>query len=108
MRIIEHNISQFTTFHLYRRMRYALTTLFAALVLAACANFQEIALSNDTIKQVNIPIPGGDLTEASDAWPQDHWWSAYGDPQLDRVIERGFLNSLNVAIAQSRIAGARA
>ena len=36
------------------------------------------------------------------AWPGDGWWRAYGDPQLDRLIEEGLRASPDVAIAGAR------
>nr|WP_235829570.1 efflux transporter outer membrane subunit [Croceicoccus estronivorus] len=35
-------------------------------------------------------------------WPQDSWWTAYGDPQLDRLIAEGLQNSPDTAAAAAR------
>lgn len=42
------------------------------------------------------------------AWPGDHWWNAYGDPQLDALIEEALRDSpdLQRAEARLRMAGA--
>ena len=37
------------------------------------------------------------------AWPDDDWWRAYGDPQLDGLIEEALRDSPNLAIAQARL-----
>ena len=42
------------------------------------------------------------------AWPADTWWTAYGDPQLDRLIETALKGSPDVATAAARLARARA
>ena len=42
------------------------------------------------------------------AWPQTDWWRAYGDPQLDSLIDEALKNSpdLRLAAARLRMAGA--
>ncbi|TCM34519.1 NodT family efflux transporter outer membrane factor (OMF) lipoprotein [Novosphingobium sp. ST904] len=45
---------------------------------------------------------------ASDgAWPQQQWWTAYGDAQLDALVAEALANSPDVAEAQARIMQAR-
>ncbi len=36
------------------------------------------------------------------------WWSVYGDPQLDALVERGLAANLDVKLAAARVAEARA
>ncbi len=36
-------------------------------------------------------------------WPADKWWTAYGDGQLDLLIEEGLANSPNMTIAEARL-----
>ena len=36
-------------------------------------------------------------------WPGDRWWQAYGDPQLDALIEEALRDSPNLAVAQARL-----
>ena len=42
------------------------------------------------------------------SWPADAWWTAYGDPQLDRLIETALKGSPDVATAAARLSKARA
>lgn len=37
------------------------------------------------------------------AWPRDHWWQAYGDAQLDALIEEALRNSPDLKQAQARL-----
>ncbi len=37
------------------------------------------------------------------AWPTDLWWSSYGDPQLDTLIDEAFAGSPSLEIAQARL-----
>ncbi len=41
------------------------------------------------------------------AWPQDRWWTAYGDPQLNALVEQALANAPSVAVAEARIRQAR-
>lgn len=49
-------------------------------------------------------LPSDRLTSA---WPRERWWTAYGDPQLDALVEEALAGSPNVAMAQARIRAAR-
>lgn len=40
-------------------------------------------------------------------WPQENWWSAYGDPQLDALVAEALAGAPDVAAAQARIMRAR-
>ena len=48
---------------------------------------------------------GAALSAAS--WPQQDWWKAYGDPQLDALVAEALASSPDVAAAQARIRQAR-
>ncbi|MEW9854275.1 efflux transporter outer membrane subunit [Novosphingobium sp. M1R2S20] len=41
------------------------------------------------------------------AWPQEDWWRAYGDPQLDALVAEALAGSPSVAAAEARIRQAR-
>jgi NodT family efflux transporter outer membrane factor (OMF) lipoprotein len=43
-----------------------------------------------------------------DAWPQDSWWHAYGDPQLDALMTEALAGSPSLQIAQARLRQAQA
>lgn len=36
-------------------------------------------------------------------WPTDRWWSAYGDPQLDQLIDEALAGSPDLAAAHARV-----
>lgn len=42
------------------------------------------------------------------AWPEDRWWTAYGAPELDRLIDHALADSPDTARAQARLMLARA
>jgi NodT family efflux transporter outer membrane factor (OMF) lipoprotein len=37
------------------------------------------------------------------AWPEDHWWQTYEDPQLDALIAEALRDAPDLAIAQARL-----
>lgn len=41
-------------------------------------------------------------------WPSDAWWKAYGDPQLDALIDEALAGTPSVAVADARLRRARA
>lgn len=42
------------------------------------------------------------------AWPQDAWWHAYGDPQLDALIDQALAGSPSLQTAEARLRAAQA
>lgn len=49
-----------------------------------------------------------DATISPSTWPTDTWWTAYGDPQLDTLINESFVGSPSLQIAQARLRAAQA
>jgi NodT family efflux transporter outer membrane factor (OMF) lipoprotein len=48
-----------------------------------------------------------DATISPEAWPSNTWWSGYGDPQLDALIDESFVGSPSLEIAQARLRAAQ-
>ena len=46
-------------------------------------------------------------TVAPEAWPTDTWWTGYGDPQLDALVDESFMGSPTLEIAQARLRAAQ-
>jgi NodT family efflux transporter outer membrane factor (OMF) lipoprotein len=42
------------------------------------------------------------------AWPADTWWRAYGDPQLDALIDQALAGSPSLEMAEARLHSAQA
>jgi len=59
---------------------------------------------NDLIAQRTLD--GAQVDE--DAWPQDDWWRAYGDPQLDSLMTEALAGSPTLQVAQARLREAQA
>jgi len=76
-------------------------------LLSGCASFQGIAPHGEPIHAVALkdtPAIGG----ARDAWPAHDWWQAYGDAQLDTLMQRALAGSPTLAAARARLARAQA
>lgn len=48
------------------------------------------------------------VTVSPAAWPGERWWSAFGDPQLDALVEEALANSPTLAMADARANKAQA
>ncbi len=83
--------------------RIALGTLLL-LMLVACAAIPP-KLPPPTLRD-SAPLAGLD-SPGQAGWPQPQWWRAYGDTQLDGLIEQAMRQSPDLALAQSRVNSAR-
>lgn len=90
-----------------KRLLPLAATVAAALLLSSCASYKGIAPTATAIDRVDIAAPTG-IAQSNDAWPQDNWWLAYGDAQLNRLVQHALTNSPTLASAQARIARAQA
>jgi len=87
-----------------RRSAFA---LLAALALGGCAQIPTLD-KPVSMKPVDQYQTEQSLAGPSAAWPKDAWWRAYGDVQLDALIDEGLRDSPNMAIAQARLRRAMA
>ncbi|MCJ2178854.1 efflux transporter outer membrane subunit [Novosphingobium album (ex Hu et al. 2023)] len=85
----------------------AVALLTAALTLSACA-------APDLGPRPKIDAPAALASAQSLAstgeersWPRQQWWTAYGDPQLNALVEEALAGSPSVAMAAARIRQAR-
>lgn len=80
----------------------------AALLLAGCASVPPmgpsaaIAPPDHYLAAQSLAGPPG-LGATPAAWPSAGWWSGYGDPQLDGLIEEALHGSPDVAAALARV-----
>lgn len=90
-----------------RRLVRTLSASAVALLLGACAGFQDITASAGKTPDISIAIPGN-IDAVPGAWPRNDWWTTFGDPQLNRLVGDALANSPNLATAQARISRANA
>jgi NodT family efflux transporter outer membrane factor (OMF) lipoprotein len=87
--------------------RMILPLLAGALALAGCAAVPKLgeapkpaaASSYATAQSFAAPVA---------AWPIDKWWAAYGDPQLDKLMDEALAGSPSLAQAAARLRAAQA
>lgn len=78
-----------------------------AVSLAACAAVPDLGSkptprASSTLEAAeSFRAPPGD-------WPQDRWWAAYGDPQLDQLVDEALRGSPSLAQAEARVRRAQA
>ncbi len=77
--------------------------LLAALLLAGCASTEGIAPT----ARLTPPQQLG-LQPAQTAFPKADWWTAFHDPELDRLITTALADNPSLQAAQARLAQARA
>ncbi len=82
----------------------------ASCLLAACADTGGLAVHS-------TPLAPGQLAAeqslaatplSAAAWPREDWWSAFGDPQLDRMVQTALANQPSLRAAQARVRQAQA
>jgi NodT family efflux transporter outer membrane factor (OMF) lipoprotein len=76
-----------------------------AATLSACAPVPQLGVRPEMRAAGSIAaersIDGG--TTAGSQWPEASWWSAYGDPQLDGLIDEGLRSAPDLAAAIARV-----
>lgn len=86
-------------------LRVPLASLLAALLTAACANFDGLApkaVQADAARlAASRSLAGARLSPA--AWPTAEWWQRFGDPQLDALIAEALAGNPGVGSARARI-----
>ena len=86
-----------------------LACLAASVLAAGCASFEGIAPKSERTDPAALASRAA-LADArpSGAWPAADWWTRFGDPQLDRLIEEALAGNPGMAGARARIERARA
>ncbi|MDD1012503.1 efflux transporter outer membrane subunit [Pseudomonas rubra] len=95
-----------------RRIIRALNALSAcafSLTLSGCIGTWGIAPQSKTLQANTLTTDAAIREAALDAhWPDQQWWRAYGDPQLDRWIALAVQDSPTLAMAAARVREAKA
>jgi NodT family efflux transporter outer membrane factor (OMF) lipoprotein len=86
--------------HLMRLRRW-FVTLAATVLLVACASMGDATSQAKLIEPAKLGL----TASAADAapWPAADWWTAFGDPQLTRLIETAQAGSPSIKVAEARV-----
>ncbi|TWB38650.1 efflux transporter outer membrane subunit [Nitrospirillum pindoramense] len=96
----------FSSFRPLRRLGARLLVSTALLVPAACAWVPDVGPAPVPRDAASFATQASFATPASEAtvqWPQDRWWTAYGDPQLNALIDEGLAGAPDLAAAAARL-----
>ena len=79
----------------------------AAATLSACASVPHLGPAPQP--KPAVAYAGAQSFAAPAAqWPSDRWWAAYGDPQLDKLIDEALAGAPDLAKARARLRQAEA
>ena len=79
----------------------------SALTLAACAAIPKLGEAPQP-KPASAYATAESFKAPAADWPADRWWTAYGDPQLDQIIDEALKGSPSLAQAAARVRKAEA
>jgi NodT family efflux transporter outer membrane factor (OMF) lipoprotein len=77
-----------------------------AVQLSACVSFQALDPAVQPLDRLDMP--SALVRDQHAEWPNEAWWIAFGDAQLDRLIDHALSTSPTLAGAQARIGRAQA
>lgn len=79
--------------------------LAASLALGACASLGGLRPQASPLNPATLAAKDtlGSETVAAGAWPTDRWWTAFGDPQLDALIQEALTHSATLTLARARL-----
>ncbi|WP_235580192.1 efflux transporter outer membrane subunit [Rhodanobacter sp. Soil772] len=92
------------------RMLRSLSVVLAVLGLGACASMKgmhthAVAIDADQV-QASHSLSSASFSAA--AWPDDSWWSEFGDSQLNQLMGDALSGQPNLRIAEARVREAQA
>lgn len=70
-------------------------------LLASCASIPDLGPQPALRASASIAADRS-LAAGEAAWPDEDWWTAYGDPQLTALIEEGLRSAPDIAAASAR------
>ncbi len=106
------NASQPTRKYLTRQVLAYLALPLLPMALMACADFSGINTQASTLSAQQIGLTSTASTAATTTptfiWPEERWWTAYGDVQLDKLVDQALAQNPTLKLAQARITHALA
>lgn len=85
-----------------RTARLAMLAGAASTVLSGCAAIPKLGPAAQ-MKAASSYAALQSFSAPTADWPQDRWWRAYQDPQLNRLVETALTGSPDLAVAQARV-----
>jgi len=90
--------------------RFPLLLTCGAALLSGCTSLGPPAAAQTARDPATLSVSRslGNVALSPAAWPDERWWGAFGDPQLDALIDEALANSPTLAIADARARKAQA
>jgi NodT family efflux transporter outer membrane factor (OMF) lipoprotein len=88
------------------RFRGLAFLLAGSATLTACASVPDLG-QRPEIRPAQQLATSQSLASSAAAWPQESWWSAYDDPQLDALMVEALAASPDLASASARLRSAQ-
>ena len=89
----------------YRRKTLVVLVATALTILGGCAQVPDLG-PPPALKPAQALGSTASFSASALAWPGDHWWRAYKDPQLDTLIDEALRDAPDLRLAQARLNGA--
>jgi NodT family efflux transporter outer membrane factor (OMF) lipoprotein len=92
------------------RLACAATAAACAALLAACADTRGIHASAELRDAASLGLPDAAAPAADEPQPlapTADWWKAFGDAQLDRLVEQALTDNPNLRVAAARVVKAQ-
>jgi len=91
-----------------RELGVTISILLAALLTSACATMPDAAPTRAAKAPEAYATAQTLAASNAAAWPVDAWWKAYGDTQLDALVDEALSGSPTLAQAEARLRRAQA
>jgi len=85
-----------------RRLGLAVVALSTAWLAVGCAKLPVVA-REPQLRNPDSFQSAESFQAIAAAWPTDQWWTTYGDPQLDRLVDEALRNAPDMAAATARL-----
>ena len=61
------------------------------------------SMAGDSVTAGTLNVEGAFSASLSVSWPDEAWWGAYGDPQLNELVRLAVAQSPTLRIAEARV-----
>jgi NodT family efflux transporter outer membrane factor (OMF) lipoprotein len=86
----------------------SLRLVLACVALAGCAVGPDYRKPDAPVAPTYKELDGWRAAQPRDELPRGSWWTVFGDPELDRLMQRVDISNQNIKIAEARLRQARA
>ena len=94
---------------IFKTFRWPVCAAVLAGALAGCALIRDDSAPHRQVSSSSLSMPmTRDMNLPAGRWPAAHWWTRYGDAQLNALMDTMLSGSPTIAAARERVKAARA